>query len=155
MTSLEKVGDLLALYRSMGLQKDAIVRKLKAQFGGARFQFKGSTLYVQFGDNAPQKVIGGIPTSAAATRILADVQDEQEAKSEIHRGRYKIVEGEGQRFWAVQFKNGRFGVVDSQRPGYSEPTPLATGLDEKDARRATKTANHDRKWHPALALKGW
>jgi hypothetical protein len=89
----------------------------------------------------------------AATRLVADHEDE--AKRDTHLGRYKIVDGEGQRFWAVQFKNGRFGVLDSKRPGSHEPVPLASGLDEKHARLATKTANRDGKWHPTLGLQGW
>ncbi len=90
----------------------------------------------------------------AAARLVADVEDEHQAKRDVHIGRYKIVEGEGQRFWAVQFKNGRFGVIDSQRPGSNEPVALASGLDERDARRAAQTANKEGRWHPALALKG-
>jgi hypothetical protein len=72
MTPLEKINDLMGTYRSMGLQKDAIIRKMKAQFPSAKFSFKGSTLYVQFGSNPVQKVIGGLSIPIeAATRLLA------------------------------------------------------------------------------------
>lgn len=90
----------------------------------------------------------------AITRLVADFEDEHAAKSEVGKGRYKVVEGEGQRWMAVQFKNGRFGVIDCQRPGYNEPTCLAAGLDEKDAVRAVRTANSTGKWHPTLAMRG-
>jgi hypothetical protein len=71
MTPLDNVNRLYGTYVSMGFGKDVIVRKLKAQFKGARFQYKGSTLYVTFGDNAPQKVTGSRVELNAATRLLA------------------------------------------------------------------------------------
>lgn len=57
----------------------------------------------------------------------------------------KIVAGEGERWIALQFPNGRFGVKDRQRGQY-----LAAGLDEADAVEAVKIANNNGRWHPAL-----
>jgi hypothetical protein len=62
---------------------------------------------------------------------------------------HKVVEGEGQRWNAVQFPNGRFGVIDTQR----ENGTLAAGLDEADAIEAVKIANANHKWHPTLTHK--
>jgi hypothetical protein len=65
---------------------------------------------------------------------------------------HKIVEGEGQRWNAVQFPNGRFGVIDTQHPSGSESIQAA-GLDHEDAVRAVQTANKTGKWHPTLTMK--
>lgn len=58
----------------------------------------------------------------------------------------KIVAGEGRRWTAWKFPNGRFGVKDSAR----ECQTLAAGLDEADAVEAVKIANDNDRWHHAL-----
>lgn len=58
MSPLENVKRLYLDYLNAGLTKDVIARKLKAQFPGAKFTFKGATLYVAFGLNPEQKVLG-------------------------------------------------------------------------------------------------
>ncbi len=58
----------------------------------------------------------------------------------------KIVAGEGRRWSAWKFPNGRFGVKDSERHCQT----LASGLDEADAVEAVNIANDNARWHPAL-----
>jgi hypothetical protein len=58
----------------------------------------------------------------------------------------KIVAGEGRRWTAWKFPNGRFGVKDSER----QCQTLAAGLDEVDAVEAVNIANDNDRWHPTL-----
>lgn len=69
MTPLENVKRLYLDYLNAGFKKDVIARKLKAQFSDAKFTFKGATLYVAFGLNPEQKVLGS--ELNAATRLTA------------------------------------------------------------------------------------
>lgn len=69
MSPLENVKRLYLDYLNAGFKKDIIVRKLKAQFPGAKFTFKGATLYVAFGLNPEQKVLGS--ELNASTRLMA------------------------------------------------------------------------------------
>jgi hypothetical protein len=70
MGGIENVKRLYLDYLNAGFKKDEIARKLKAQFKGAKFTFKGATLYVQFGLNEPVKVLG--TELNAATRLEAE-----------------------------------------------------------------------------------
>jgi hypothetical protein len=57
-SSLQRVNRLYSDYRNAGFDKSTIIRKLKSQFSSAKFEYKGSTLYVSFSGNAPQKLTG-------------------------------------------------------------------------------------------------
>lgn len=92
---------------------------------------------------------------ATATGVTADegIADKAHAEQQIKSGRYKVVEGEGQRWLAVKFPNGRFGVLDMGVTGQASPM-RAAGLDEKTARKAVNEANRTGKYHPALTMTG-
>jgi hypothetical protein len=74
MTGLENVKRLYLDYLNAGFKKDVIARKLKAQFPGAKFTFKGATLYVAFGLNPEQKVLGS-DLNACARLEAASMHD--------------------------------------------------------------------------------
>jgi hypothetical protein len=95
MGSRENVKRLYLDYLNAGFKKDVIARKLKAQFPGANFTFKGSTLYVAFGLNGPQKVLG--TELNAPTRLEA---------ASLH----DKLKGLGQSFQRELEKNGARGV---------------------------------------------
>jgi hypothetical protein len=86
----------------------------------------------------------------AATRLVADAM--REIERDLQRGRYKVVEGQGQRWMAVQFPNGRYGVIDSQVTGTHNKI-RATGLCEEQALHAVKSANAQQKFHPTMTMK--
>jgi hypothetical protein len=69
---MEKVKRLYLDYLNAGFKKEEIGRKLKSQFPYAKFIFKGSTLYVSFGGNEPQKVLGSteVKLQADAKQIV-------------------------------------------------------------------------------------
>jgi hypothetical protein len=81
----------------------------------------------------------------AATRLAAageGVADKAYYEKKFKNGDITIVDGEGMRFIAVQFKkSGRFGIIDTQRPGVGYST-MASGLDRNAAIQGAIKANH-------------
>jgi hypothetical protein len=71
MSPLENVKRLYLDYLNAGFKKDVIARKLKSQFPGAKFTFKGATLYVAFGLNPEQKVLGMELNAAQRLQVTA------------------------------------------------------------------------------------
>jgi len=56
---MEKLNRFYSEQRSVwGSDKSTILRKMKAQFPSGKFAYKGSSLFVKFGDNPEQKVTG-------------------------------------------------------------------------------------------------
>ena len=87
----------------------------------------------------------------AGTRLVADAKSDI-AKA-VQAGKYVIVEGQGHRWMAVKFPNGRYGIIDSQAPGENNAI-RAAGLDEGVAIKAVKEANSTGKYHPAMSMRG-
>lgn len=69
----------------------------------------------------------------------------------IQTGVYAVVAGEGQRWLAVRFQNGRFGVLDL---GLPHSNIRAAGLDEATAVNAVNAANEAGRFHPTMVLGG-
>lgn len=111
-TPLDKVNRLYSDYRGAGFDKSTILRKLKAQFSGAKFTFKGATLYVAFGDNPAQKVTGGAVVTNAATRLTAESLTERAAvmrdrvKQAGIKARVRVAPGGGE----VQVFPPKYGI---------------------------------------------
>ena len=86
----------------------------------------------------------------AATRLMSSAADE--IAQDLKDGRYVVVEGQGKRWMAVKFPNGRYGVIDSQAPGTHNKI-RAAGLAEETAVQAVKEANATHKFHPTMAMR--
>jgi len=78
------------------------------------------------------------------------VADRAYTERKIADGTYKVVEGEGLRFMAVTFPNGRFGILDMERAGSNL---MAAGLDEADSVGAVVIANANGKYNATLIHK--
>lgn len=116
-TPLAKVNRLYSDYRGAGFDKSTILRKLKAQFSGAKFSFKGATLYVAFGDNPAQKVTGGVTETEAAARLSAS--------TEIKAAKYSGFP------WYVWHKETKYVVA-----GFVEPNDALKFAQSKSAYQA-------------------
>lgn len=71
-------------------------------------------------------------------------------QEQIRTGRYRVVAGEGQRWLAVQFPNGRYGVLDMEAPGSNM---RAAGLTEATAVGAVTEANATGRFHPTMTMR--
>lgn len=88
--------------------------------------------------------------NAAARLMAADegIANKAHYEQKIRSGEIKVVEGAGQRYQAVKFRNGRFGVLDMGVTGDRSPL-MAAGLDEAKAKQAAQKGNKEGKLHPA------
>jgi hypothetical protein len=86
----------------------------------------------------------------AAVRLTADAKAEIE--QDVKAGKYKIIHGEGKRWMAVEFANGRFGVIDSEAPGTHNKI-RASGLGRETAIHAVDDANAKHKFNPVTTLR--
>lgn len=86
----------------------------------------------------------------AAMRLVADAKGEIE--QDLRAGKYKAVTDKNLRWFAVEFPNGRFGVIDSEAPGTHNKI-RASGLARETAIQAAEEANAKNKFHPTMTMR--